>query len=184
MKKKTWVRELIESIIIALILALIIRTFVIQAFKIPSGSMLPTLQIGDHILVSKFIYRFKDPQRGDIIVFKFPGDEKRDFIKRLIGLPNEEVEVKNNQVFINNKPLHEPYAIYEEDLLSKKNYGPYHLPDGHLFVMGDNRDNSLDSRAWGFLDKNKIKGKAWRIYWSWDKKNYGVRWKRIGKLLK
>lgn len=182
MKKKTWVRELIESIIIALILALIIRTFVIQAFKIPSGSMLPTLKIGDHILVSKFIYRFQDPQRGDIIVFKFPGDEKRDFIKRLIGLPNEEVEVKNNQVFINNKPLHEPYADYK-DPLSKKNYGPYHVPDGHLFVMGDNRDNSLDSRAWGFLDKNKIKGKAWRIYWSWDKKNYGVRWKRIGKLL-
>lgn len=183
-KRKSWIRELIESIIIALILALIIRTFVVQAFKIPSGSMLNTLLVGDHILVNKFIYKFKDPQRGDIVVFRFPKDEKKDYIKRVIGIPGDKIEIKNNQLLINNKPVQEPYAFYEGYPSSKMNFGPVIVPEDKLFVMGDNRYNSYDSREWGFLDEKKLRGKAFIIYWSWNGENHGIRWKRLGKLLK
>ena len=183
-KRKSWIRELIESIVIAIILALIIRTFVVQAFKIPSGSMLNTLLVGDHILVNKFIYRFKDPQRGDIVVFKFPKDEEKDFIKRVIGMPGDKIQIKNNQVFINDKPVKEPYAIYEGYPSSKINFGPVTVPKGKLFVMGDNRYNSYDSREWGFLDEKELVGEAFIIYWSWNGKNHSIRWKRFGKLLK
>jgi len=195
-RKKSVFREYVEAFTYAVILALIIRTFVVQAFKIPSGSMIPTLLIGDHILVNKFIYgikipftdkkilSFKEPQRGDIIVFKYPGDEKRDFIKRVIGLPGETIEIKDKQVFINGKPLQEPYAIYNgSPSYFRGHYGPVKIPPNHLFVMGDNRDNSMDSRVWGFLDERKVKGKAFIIYWSWDRNSHWVRWRRIGKLL-
>lgn len=190
MKKKSSTRELVESIIFALILALIIRTFVIQAFRIPSGSMLNTLLIGDQILVNKFIFKFKEPQRGDIIVFKYPLNEKKDFVKRLIGLSGEKVEVINSRVYINDKPIKEPYAIFEGQSGARENFGPKIVPKGHLFVMGDNRYNSSDSREWGFLDKKKLRGKAFMIYWSWDPSKgwfdiwQTIRWKRIGKIFR
>jgi signal peptidase I len=200
-KKKSIYREYLEAFVYAVVLALIIRAFVVQAFKIPSGSMIPTLLIGDHILVNKFIYgikipftdkklfAFKEPQRGEIIVFKYPGDEERDFIKRVIGLPGETIEIKGKQVFVNGKPLKEPYTIFNEHkvpngpLSLRSHYGPVKVPLNHLFVMGDNRDNSMDSRVWGFLDERKVKGKAFMIYWSWDRNSHWVRWRRIGKLL-
>jgi signal peptidase I len=167
---KSVVREYAEALIIAVLLALVIRTFVVQAFKIPSGSMLPTLQIGDHILVNKFLYAFRPIQRGDIIVFKFPQDESRDFIKRVIGLPGDTVDVRGTQVFINGRPLSEPYAVYSGSpiarSLDRERTGPLVIPPGKLFMMGDNRDHSMDSRVWGLLDESKVKGKAFIIYFS------------------
>ena len=188
--EKSVIRQYAEAFIIAIVLALVIRTFVVQAFKIPSGSMLPTLQIGDHILVNKFIYWFTDPQRGDIIVFKFPQDEGRDFIKRAIALPGEKVEVRGKQVYVNEKPLQEPYAahldraIQESPLSPRDSFGPVVVPPGQLFMMGDNRDYSMDSRFWGFLDMKKIKGKAFIIYWSWDRDRFRPRWGRIGMVIR
>ncbi|MFB3819413.1 MAG: signal peptidase I [Candidatus Methylomirabilales bacterium] len=167
---KSVLREYAEALIIAVLLALVIRTFVVQAFKIPSGSMLPTLQIGDHILVNKFLYSFRDIRRGDIIVFKFPQDESRDFIKRVIGLPGETIEIRGTQVLVDGKPLEEPYAVYSGSALARSldrdRYGPVTVPAGKLFMLGDNRDHSMDSRVWGFLDLSKVKGKAFIIYFS------------------
>ncbi len=168
-RKKSVIREYAEAFIIALILALIIRTFIIQAFKIPSGSMLPTLQIGDYILVNKFVYYFRAPKRGEIIVFKFPLNEKRDFIKRVIGLPGEEIQLKNRQVYINGKPIPESYtasSLHSPQDAPGSSFGPFKVPDDSFFVMGDNRDNSMDSRIWGAVNKSKIKGKAFVIYWT------------------
>ncbi|HLC26430.1 MAG TPA: signal peptidase I [bacterium] len=187
-KKPVW-REYGEAIVIAIILALFIRTFVVQAFKIPSGSMIPTLLIGDHILVNKFIYRFTDPARDEIIVFKYPQDETRDFIKRVIGLPGDTVEVRKKVVYVNGKPLQENFIQHEDPTLlpgmaSPRDYlGPLVVPAKSYFVMGDNRDNSQDSRFWGFLKSDEIKGKAFLIYWSWDRDKPGPRWNRLGKLL-
>jgi signal peptidase I len=201
-RKKSSLRENIEAILVAILLALFIRAFVVQAFKIPSGSMKPTLLIGDHILVNKFIYGIKlpiwgrtivplkDPKRGDIVVFKFPQDPSKDFIKRVVGIAGDTVEIRNKQVFINQKPLKTPYVVYTDDAvipaaLSKRdNYGPITVPKNSLFVLGDNRDNSHDSRFWGFVDLEDLKGKAFIIYWSWNKQDFGVRWGRIGNLLK
>jgi signal peptidase I len=189
-KKGRWITELIVIVIIVLL----IRAFVAQAYNIPSGSMKPTLLVGDFILVNKLVYRFSEPQRGDIVVFKYPIDPNIDFIKRIIALPGEEVEVRNNQVFINGKPL--PLievgrgeengvrkVIYEEVLpegkkhkvqfyedfpFSKRDFGPVVVPPNHYFVMGDNRDNSEDSRYWGFVPRENIVGKAFVIYFSGD----------------
>ena len=189
-QEKSVIRQYAEAFIIAIVLALVIRTFVVQAFKIPSGSMLPTLQIGDHILVNKFIYWFTDPQRDDIIVFKFPQDEGRDFIKRVVALPGEKVEVRGKQVYVNDKPLREPFAVHmdrslqESPISPRDNFSPVVVPTGQLFMMGDNRDYSMDSRFWGFLDKKKIKGKAFIIYWSWDRDRFRPRWGRIGMLIR
>jgi signal peptidase I len=168
--RKSVLQEYAEALIVAVLLALVIRTFVVQAFKIPSGSMLPTLQIGDHLLVNKFIYYFEPIRRGDIIVFKFPQDETRDFIKRIIGLPGEALEVRGRQVLINGVPLSEPYAVYSDGglsrVLEREHLGPLVIPPGKFFMMGDNRDHSMDSRVWGFLDVHKIKGKAFIVYFS------------------
>jgi signal peptidase I len=189
-KKGRWITELIVIVMVVLL----IRAFVAQAYNIPSGSMKPTLLVGDFILVNKLVYRFSEPQRGDIVVFKYPIDPNIDFIKRIIALPGEEVEVRNNQVFINGKPL--PLievnreeengvrkVIYEEVLpegikhkvqfyedfpFSKRDFGPVVVPPNHYFVMGDNRDNSEDSRYWGFLPRENIVGKAFVIYFSGD----------------
>lgn len=198
-QEKSVVRQYAEAFLIAIVLALLIRTFVVQAFKIPSGSMLPTLQIGDHILVNKFLYgaeipflgwripSLRNPQRGDIIVFKFPQDEGRDFIKRVIALPGEKVEIRGKRVLINGEPLEEPYSVHldraiQETPHSPRDYfSPVEVPQGQLFVMGDNRDYSMDSRFWGYLDMKKIKGKAFLIYWSWDRDRFRPRWGRIGK---
>ncbi len=199
--KKHIVREYLESIFVAIIMALIIKAFIVQAFKIPSGSMIPTLKIGDHILVNKFIYgtkipftdriifSLKKPERGDIIVFKFPEDEKKDFIKRLIGLPGDVIEIKNKRVYVNGSTLEESYAahtdtiVYPTGIQPRDNFGPVVVPQDSYFVMGDNRDSSLDSRYWGFVKLNKIKGKAFVIYWSWDGEDRWVRWDRIGMLI-
>jgi len=208
-KNKSVFREYAEAIVIALLLALFIRTFIMQAFKIPSGSMEPTLLIGDHILVSKFSYGihipneipftqvklFPDiilfpemPERGDIIVFKFPKDERRDFIKRVIGLPGDILQVTSQKVYINNKIYEDPHAFHSEapgsdPIMPRDDFGPMVIPDGHLFVMGDNRENSQDSRYWGVLDFKKVKGKALVIYWSWNSEDSWVRFDRFGKVL-
>lgn len=208
-KNKSIFREYAEAIFIALLLALFIRTFILQAFKIPSGSMENTLLIGDHILVSKFAYGvhipntipfmhlklFPDivlfsgvPERGDIIVFKFPKDESRDFIKRVIGLPGDTLEVRRQKIYINNQPYDDPHARHLESPSSepfppRDDFGPIRVPEDHLFVMGDNRENSQDSRYWGFLDVKKVKGKALMIYWSWNGKKSWVRFDRFGQIL-
>jgi len=201
-KKKSSLRENIEAILVAIVLALFIRTFIIQAFKIPSGSMKQTLQIGDHILVNKFIYGIKlpflmttivpikNPKRDDIIVFKFPEDPDKDFIKRVIGIAGDVVECRNKQVYINHKRLNHDYGIHtDSNIISggvqpRDNFGPVVVPENSLFVMGDNRDHSYDSRFWGFVGLKAVRGKALIIYWSWDKENFGVRWNRIGQILK
>jgi len=189
-REKSVIRQYTEAFLIAILLALVIRTFVVQAFKIPSGSMLPTLQIGDHLLVNKFLYWFTDPQRGDVIVFKFPQDEERDFIKRVIALPGDKVEVRGKRVYVNDKPVQESYAVHLDPSMQENphsprdNFAPVQAPSGQLFMMGDNRDYSMDSRFWGFLDINKIKGKAFIIYWSWDRERFRPRWERIGMVIR
>ncbi|MCF8087341.1 MAG: signal peptidase I [Desulfotignum sp.] len=195
-KKNAW-RENIEAILIAVVIALFIRTFLVQAFKIPSGSMLETLQIGDQILVNKFIYGvkipftdgrilipLKNPQRGDIIVFKYPEDPSKDFIKRVVAVAGDTVSIVDKQLYVNGDPVvDEPYAMYSSHPTYVDNMSPVQVPENKLFVMGDNRDNSHDSRFWGFVDLSAVKGKAFMIYWSWDREEFGVRWHRIGDLL-
>jgi len=161
MKEKSQVRELLEVVVISVGIAAFLITFIVQAFFIPSRSMEPTLEPGDRILVNKFIYRFQEPQHGDIIVFKFPLDPKRDFIKRVIALENEKIEIKDGVVYVNDQEIEEPYL--KEIFLA--NYGPYQVPAGHLFMLGDNRNNSEDSRFWGALPRQNVVGKATVIYW-------------------
>lgn len=234
--KKSKFREYVEAIVIAVLLALLIRTFVVQAFKIPSGSMISTLLVGDHILANKFLYGLKipftnsrflilrQPRHGDIIVFSFPGnkereecrsfpenvayrfknawsnenplylfkDDCRDFIKRVIGVGGDKIEIKNKTVYINGAALVEPYAqhkdkrIEEATIEPRDNFGPITVPRGKFFVMGDNRDQSYDSRFWGYVDMSEIKGKAFIIYWSWDSEGgllRKIRLSRMGKLV-
>lgn len=201
-KQKGVLRENIEAIIIAILIALFIRTFIIQAFKIPSGSMMNTLLIGDHILVNKFIYGIKipfinktiipvkTPERGDIVVFKFYEEPKKDFIKRVIGVAGDAIEIRDKKIFINGKLLNHDHGIFSDtkiypaDVQPRDNLGPFKVPANSLFVMGDNRDHSYDSRFWGFVDLSYVKGKALIIYWSWDKEDFGVRWRRIGDIIK
>lgn len=200
-QKKHIVREYAESIIIAVILALVIRTFVVQAFKIPSGSMEDTLAIGDHILVSKFIYgtkipfttsrllKIRDPRRGDVIVFEYPEDPSKDFIKRVIGTPGDTVQVINKKVYVNGKVYENPHEVHKENDIIPKEQNPRDntdlitVPANSYFVMGDNRDRSYDSRFWKFVRNDQIKGLAFIKYWSWDKEHFSVRWKNIGKLI-
>jgi signal peptidase I len=200
-KKKSTLREYAEAIVVALVLALFIRTFVVQAFKIPSGSMEPTLQIGDHILVNKFIYgvkipftsiqlfRLEEPQRGDVLVFIYPLDPSKDFIKRVVAVEGDTVKVVNKKLYINGIEVPDPHAVYtEESALSgegqkRDNFGPVTVPKGALFVLGDNRDRSLDSRFWGFVPLEDVRGKAFIIYWSWDSQGTTVRWNRLGHLI-
>lgn len=199
--QKGKLRENIEALIIAIILALFIRAFVVQAFKIPSGSMKNTLLIGDYILVNKFIYGVKipfteitvipvkKPQRGDIVVFRFPKDPSKDFIKRVVGIGGDTVEVRNKQVYVNGEPQQDDFTIHTDPKIQmgfhkiRDNFGPVEVPDGRLFVMGDNRDESNDSRYWGFVDLGAVRGKAFIIYWSWDKVDFGVRWNRLGDVI-
>jgi len=254
-RAKSVFREYVEAFVFAIVLALVMRQFVVQAFKIPSESMKTTLLVGDHILVNKFLYYFTSPQRFDIIVFQFPWEEDRDFIKRVIGLPGDRVRIQDRQVYVNDQPLHEQYARYTANarhdhfgpvVVPKKGdrleirsdkrlylngeaipipanphhpsgffqprtdgtlktglevfYGPL-LPPGvslqqplalrpveedYYLVLGDNRDNSQDSRYWGFVRSSRLKGKAFFIYWSWDREGSFVdhiRWDRLGKLL-
>ena len=206
-KNKSNIRETIEAVVVAFLIAMLIRTFVIQAFKIPSGSMLSTLQIGDHLLVNKILlgtpvdipftninlFRmpgFRGAMRGDIIVFKYPEDPKRDFIKRVIGIEGDVIESRDKVLSVNGKKLVEPYIqhvdenIRPRELDSRDNFGPVKVPAGSVFVMGDNRDQSYDSRFWGFVDNSQIKGNAVIIYWSWDSGSTLPRLNRIGRLVK
>jgi signal peptidase I len=187
---KSTLREYFESIVIAVILALFIRTFVVQAFKIPTGSMENNLLVGDHLLVNKFVFGPSESslertllpetsvKRGDVVVFKYPEEPERDFIKRVIGLPGETLELRHKQVYINGRPLDEPYvhflvppSAHAQEFAAydvREQYGPVTVPPNQYFVMGDNRDNSQDSRYWGFLPRDYIKGKALLVYWSWE----------------
>lgn len=200
-------RENVYSLALAFVLALVIRTFVVQAFKIPSGSMLPTLQIGDHILVVKFSYGtripftdhvvqalgLREPRRGDVVVFRYPGNECEDYIKRIIGLPGDVVEVRNRRVFVNGEPLDDRWGRCPDgELLSNPaadcgppiriDYMPsFHVPENSYFMMGDNREHSQDSRVWGTVSGDKILGRAVRIYWSWDAERHLPRFTRIGR---
>ncbi len=203
-KSKGALRENTEAIIIAIVIAMFIRTFIIQAFKIPSGSMLETLQIGDQILVNKFIYGvkipfthgtvlipFKDPKKKDIVVFKYPEDPTKDFIKRVIATEGDTVQIINKKLYVNGKLVEaEPYAIHRDPRIFPGNFNPrdnlekFIVPEHKLFVMGDNRDNSHDSRFWGFVDLSAVKGRAMIIYWSWNSKKFSPRWNRIGHILK
>ena len=226
-QKKSFYKEWIEPFLIAAVVALFIRQFVVEAFKIPSGSMIPTLTIGDHLLVNKFLYgpripftdiRFfsgKEPKRGDIIVFKFPEDESKNFIKRVVGVPQDKIEIRKGRLLINDLPVpvtdvenagdkeqslvQQPGwpRLLEEQLGNVKhriqhlhdqkdmNFGPVLVPKESVFVMGDNRDNSQDSRVWKFVKYEKILGKALIIYWSWDGNNgRWLRWERIGNLIR
>jgi len=206
--EKSPAREYFESIVIAVILALFVRTFVVQAFKIPSGSMEDNLLIGDHLLVNKFVYAgaptalerallpVRDIRRGDVMVFKYPKEPDRDFIKRVIGLPGETVELRRKAVYINGQPIDEsayhlkftspapPEGMGQRDKVDS--YGPVTVPEGHLFMMGDNRDDSLDSRYWNFMPLTYVKGQAMTIYFSYDPDATGaasvitsIRWRRL-----
>jgi signal peptidase I len=227
---KGFVREYGEALFIALILALIIRAFLVQAFSIPSGSMQPTLKVGDYLLVSKFSYGIRNPfsnkvliplwtpQRDDVVVFIFPQDPSKDYIKRVIGLPGDRVRIVDKQVYINDKPLQTPQACYTDATVipppyrplesPRDNFGPVVVPPHSYFVMGDNRDHSYDSRFWGFVPMDALRGKAIIIYFSWagdhseslpvaffggikglfshfswDSNEFRVRWNRLAKVI-
>ncbi|MFT5701054.1 MAG: signal peptidase I [Desulforhopalus sp.] len=208
-KNKSVFREYFEAICIAILLALFIRTFIVQAFKIPSGSMLPTLLIGDHLLVNKFIYGIRvpfsgkilvpivDPSKGDVVVFKFPKDRSIDYIKRVVGTPGDTIEIKNKKVFVNGIAADDTHAhvsspaVLDAQASPRDNFGPILVPENRIFVMGDNRDNSYDSRFWGFVDQKDVLGKAFILYWSWDidtsllsaDRFKSIRWGRVANLI-
>jgi len=199
--RKGIVREYVEVIALALALALFSRAFVIQAFKIPSGSMIPTLLIGDYLLVSKLSYGVKSPaggwvaqwaqpKRGDVIVFITPEDkslgyfDQRDFIKRVIATGGESVEVRDRAIFVNGEAVEDPWGYYETGpALDRANYGPVRVPDGHFFVMGDNRNDSMDSRVWGFVPMEMVVGKAVVIYYSFGDHVFLPRLERLGRVI-
>jgi signal peptidase I len=204
MQKKKFFKDYVEPVVLAVLIALFIRTFVIQAFKIPSGSMEPTLQVGDYLMVNKFIYgikipltetkvfQFMNPQRGDVIVFPYPVDPSKDFIKRVIGMGGEKVEIIQSKIYINDRLISDPWGHFEiigsEEYLQRiENFGPVVVPKDSLFVMGDNRNNSEDSRFWGFLRVNTVVGKAFILYFSWNPNAENlwntIRWLRIGRLI-
>lgn len=209
-RQKSVVREYVEAIGFAVLLALCIRTFVVQAFKIPSGSMLPTLKIGDHLLVNKFVYGVRlpfvgtlllplgSPRPGDVVVFKYPQDPKLDYIKRVVAVGGQSVELRDKRLYIDGKAVEDRHAVHlDERSLSPRvsprdQFGPVTVPQGKVFVMGDNRDNSYDSRFWGFVDVKDIRGKAMFIYWSWDIEQPllspgragSIRWQRLGSMVR
>jgi len=195
LKKKSAFREYAEAAVIAILLALFIRTFIVQAFKIPSGSMEPTLLVGDHILVNKFVYgikipfinktliRISEPKHDDVIVFIYPVDRSKDFIKRVIGLPGDEIRIADKTIYVNGLHYNDEHGFYSDagrgypGTGEKNQFGPVTVPKDHLFVMGDNRNHSYDSRFWGFVPMEDVKGKAFIIYWSWPN------WKRFLHLI-
>jgi signal peptidase I len=177
--RKSTVREYFESIVITAIIALFATTYVIQAFKIPTGSMESNLLIGDHLLVNKFVYGlqdgflskllpYKSPKRGDVFVFKYPNSPEVAYVKRLMGMPGDKVEMIGRTLYINDKALKEDYTQYIDQKSVNAHYGPYYVPQGQYFAMGDNRDNSMDSRIWGNVPRDYILGKALVIYWSFE----------------
>jgi signal peptidase I len=191
------VREYLEAALWALVLTAVLRAFVIQAFRIPSESMRDTLLVGDFLFVNKFEYGPKipfthvrlpglhAPRRGDVIVFQFPQDPSKDFIKRCVATGGETVEIKEKQVYVNGRQLDEPYARHTDPNIRpagfdfRDNFGPFTVPKGEMFMMGDNRDNSNDSRYWGTLPMDLVKGRAMFLYWSWDPDRNWPRWARL-----
>jgi signal peptidase I len=187
--QKSTPREYYEALLIAIIFVNFARIFVFQAFKIPTGSMEDNLKVGDHIIVNKFIFGPGDgigifPLRqiryGDIIVFRYPLQPETDFVKRVIGLPGDTITIRDKKVSVNGRPLDEPYVLYAdpqtypanemlpEPYRSRDQFGPFTVPRGHYFAMGDNRDHSSDSRFWGTVPRSLIKGRAFMVYWSFD----------------
>jgi len=195
-QKRIW--EYIRIIGTSFIFFLIIRTSIVQAYKIPSGSMIPTLLIGDHLIANKFIYgpqipfinkrlfNLAKPRRGDIVIFPSPEDPGKDLIKRVVAAEGDMIEERDKQIFINGKPTDELYAQHTDTSLldPRDNFRPYLVPKGKLFVMGDNRDQSYDSRFWGCVDTKDIKGKAFILYWSWDSERHLPRLNRIGHIIR
>lgn len=206
--KRSVTREYYEAILVAVILALFARTFVFENFKIPSGSMENNLLVGDHLVVNKFIYGphfsdalehllpYRNPRHGDVVVFKFPEDPRRDFIKRCIGLPGDTIEIRAKQLYLNGVLQHEPYVVHKDPMVYpdspleppslrlRDNFGPYTVPPGTIFCLGDNRDNSLDSRFWGPVPRSYLKGRAVIIYWSYEAPHNDWRWQGLGHRLR
>ena len=204
-KTKSKTREYVESLIIAAIIAFFVRSFVIQAFRIPSSSMEPTLLIGDHLLVNRLSYVMKvpftdkvifnlgDPKKGDVVVFRYPVDPDKDFIKRVIATEDDTIAIKDKAIYLNGKKIEDEWGHYSdktilpEHINPRDNFGPYKVPKNAYFVMGDNRDRSLDSRYWGIVTKNHLVGKALILYFSLNGKPDNaleyIRWSRIGKLI-
>jgi signal peptidase I len=201
---KSTVREYVEAIVLAILLTVVIRGLVVQAFRIPTGSMENTLLVGDFLFVNKLVYgseidigaaghriiyyRFpaiRQPHRGDVIVFRYPDDPSRDFIKRCVAVEGQTLEIRDKVLYVNDVPQKEPYVIHSDERIiprevsARDNFGPTVVPRGHIFMMGDNRDNSHDSRFWGPLPLNLIKGKAMILYWSWDAEKGAPRWNRL-----
>jgi signal peptidase I len=193
-KKKSKLHEYVEIVVTAVILALIVRAFIIQSYHIPSESMENTLLKGDFLFANKFIYgakvpfidarlpKVRDPKPGDIVIFKFPGDQKTDYIKRCIATEGQTVQLKGTHLFINGVEKQERYAKYDSG--GVRDFGPYTVPRGHIIVFGDNRDNSYDSRYWGSLDKKLLRGEALFIYFSLDYRKHWIRFARIGDLIR
>lgn len=171
-RTKAWLKENLEAILVAFVLAMLIRTYVIQAFRIPTGSMIPTLKIGDRLIASKYIYRFEEPQRGDVIIFRCPDDPDKEFVKRLVGLPGEDIEIRQGKIYINGEICEEP-RISEFYYYNQGPFGGYgqvlKVPEDSYFVLGDNSGNSRDSRYWGYVPKEMVNGKVWVVYWPLSK---------------
>lgn len=195
-EKKSRVREYAEIVLTAVILALIVRALVIQSYHIPSESMEDTLLKGDFLFATKFIYGAKvplldfrlpavrEPRAGDVVIFKFPGDRKTDYIKRCVAVEGQMVEVKGTTLYVDGSPVEETCTKYIHKEVQRRSFGPVQVPEGHIFVMGDNRDNSFDSRFWGPLDKKLLRGKALFIYFSIDYDKHWLRFGRIGDLIR
>jgi len=200
-KSRSIIREYVEAALWALVLTLFLRAFVIQAFRIPSESMRDTLLVGDFLFVNKFEYGPKipfthvrlpglhAPHRGDVIVFQFPQDPHKDYIKRCVASGGETLEIRNKRVWVDGQALVEPYVIHRDPTVRpagydyRDNYGPYTVGPNQMFMMGDNRDNSHDSRFWGPLDMDLVKGRAMFLYWSWDGERNWPRWDRIFRII-
>lgn len=203
-QRKSAARDWAEALVVAFIIAMIIRAFVLQAYRIPSSSMEDTLLRGDHILATKYNYGLtvpfttkkfwgenRVPERGDIVIFTFPGNKTMDFVKRVIGLPGDTVEVKDKKVYVNGEPYSttaekhtDPFILTQGQGKVRDNFGPITIDPGHCFVMGDNRDESYDSRFWGLVPVQNIKGKAFIIYFSWDGHRNWIRFDRVGDLIR
>ena len=195
-RKKSVIREYAEIIVLAVALALFVRTFFIQAFRIPSESMEDTLLVGDFLFANKLIYgpklpfvdwrlpSIRDPKPGDIIIFKYPVDPKVDYIKRCVAVEGQTVELVDNKLYVDGVLQDEEFTKYVFGSRPDRRFGPFTVPEGNIFMMGDNRDNSADSRAWGPVDKKLVSGKAMFIYFSWNPNAHSVRFSRIGDVIR
>ncbi|MCI0451783.1 MAG: signal peptidase I [Candidatus Latescibacteria bacterium] len=195
-RKKSVIREYAEIIVLAVALALFVRTFFVQAFRIPSESMEDTLLVGDFLFANKLLYgpklplidvrlpAIRSPKPGDIIIFKYPGDPKMDYIKRCVAVEGQTIELVDSKLYVDGVMQDEEFTKYVFGSRPDRRFGPFEVPEGHIFMMGDNRDNSADSRAWGPLDKRLISGKAMFIYFSWNPSSHSVRFSRIGDVIR